>query len=67
MNRLANVGKTCVRERIVTEIAFPKDKDMFIWECIQCATKDNKMLQDLLKKASDDPAVKEKLIEFVEC
>jgi hypothetical protein len=66
VNRLANAGKASTRERIATNTAFPKDKDTFVWECIQSATKDKKDLQSILEATQKDADVKENLIEFVE-
>ena len=45
--------------------AFPKDKDVFIWEAIQHAAKDNDMLQEILEVVQDDVDGKDTLVEYV--
>jgi hypothetical protein len=67
-NRLANLGKTFLRERVATDGAFPStlERDKYIWETVQSSTKANKALQDAFEAAGEDEERKKQLIEYVE-
>jgi hypothetical protein len=63
--RIANGGKSVVRERVALVEAFPKDKDNFVWESVQLAVKDNDALCLALKGMENDTGLQESLIEYV--
>jgi hypothetical protein len=67
-NRLANLGKTFLRQRVATDGAFPStlQRDDYIWETVQSSTKGNKALQDAFEAAGEDEERKKLLIEYVE-
>ena len=64
--RVANLGKSVVREHIALESAFPPKKDHFLWESIQIAAKSLKQ-EEVLARTMADIELKEKLIRYVHC
>jgi hypothetical protein len=62
--RLANGGKSAVRERIALVDGFPKDKKTFIWESIKAISKDNDILEGAVNAAQEDVLRKDDLITY---
>jgi hypothetical protein len=64
--RLANHSKSIIRERIALQDAFPKDKEVFIWESIQLGAKEpGEGVEASFKRAEQSDDLQDELLEYV--
>jgi len=64
--RLANHSKSIIRERIALLDAFPRDKEVFIWESIQQGAKEpGEGVEASFKRAEQSDDLQDELLEYV--